>query len=378
MKRDKIQVEISKDALRHNFKAVASLVKPAKVMAVVKSNAYGHGLLEVARAVHGLTDWFGVDNIDEALALRHAGIKKSILILGYTRIDRIVDAVRHNISFVAYDIESLRVASRVGSRKRPARVHLKLETGLTRQGLSTGDLEAVSALLKRVRTVTVEGASTHYANIEDTNDDAYAMKQLVRFEKFLDVLKEHGIEPTVTHTACSAAAILYPDTRFNLIRLGISLYGLWSSDRTQASSQRLGITLSLRPALTWKTIIAQVKRVPKGTPVSYGLTEYTKRDSKIAVLPIGYWDGYDRAGMSSRAEVLIRGKRCRILGRVCMNMCMADVTDVPGVKAEDEVVLLGRQGREAVTAEHLADLCGTINYEIVTRINPLIPRVIVN
>jgi alanine racemase len=377
MKRLKTWVEIDRSALRHNLKAVSKLVKPAKTMAVIKSNAYGHGLVEVALAVRSQADWFGVDSIDEALTLRKIGIRQPILILGFTRADRVKEAVNASVSFVAYDVATLKAASLAGTIRCPARIHLKLETGLTRQGIQENDLQRILTFLQKTKTVQVEGASTHFANIEDTEDDAYAMKQLKRYEQLLRILKVYGYEPLVKHTACSAAAILYPSTRFDLIRLGISLYGLWSSDRTELAKERSGIKLTLKSSLTWKTIVSQVKSVPKGTSVSYGLTEYTKRDSKIAVLPIGYWDGFDRVGMSRKGEVLVRGKRCKILGRVCMNMCMADVTDVPGVQAEDEVVLIGKQGSEVITAESMANKADTINYEIVTRINPLIPRLVV-
>jgi alanine racemase len=180
--------------------------------------------------------------------------------------------------------------------------------------------------------------------------------------------------PKYKHTASTAASILYSDTHFDMVRTGIGLYGLWPSEDTRRRSQH---RLTLKPVLSWKTIVAQVKDVRKGTPVSYGLTERVRRDSKVAVLPIGYADGFDRVANSKRGHVLVGGRRCKVLGRVCMNMAMVDVTDVARVRPEDEVVLIGQQGRERIAAEELAALAGTINYEIVTRINWDIPRMMI-
>lgn len=376
MKRAKTWVEVSRSALQHNIQQIKRLVTPSSVMAVVKSNAYGHGLLEVAHAVEKDADFFGVDSVDEGLSLRHKGVTKPILILGYTLHERVRDAVQGNLALTAYDAETIRCAARVTSRKHPARLHLKVETGLHRQGVDEKELVRLLRLMKRERFVELDGLSTHYANIEDTRDDGYAKQQLERFEHACETAQQMGCEPRWRHTACSAAAMLYPETRFNLVRLGIVMYGLWPSQTTMVSARSLGRRADLRPALAWKTHIAQVKRVKKGEPISYGLTERVKRDSLIAVLPVGYWDGYDR-GFSRQAEVLVRGHRCRILGRVCMNMCVADVTDAPRARVEDEVVLLGKQGREEVTADELAEKIGTINYEIVTRINPQLPRIVV-
>lgn len=376
MSLDKTWVEISLSRLIRNLREIKRLVAPSAVMAVVKANAYGHGLVKVARALASEADWFGVDQINEALELRRGGIKKPILIMGYTRHVRVEDAVRHDVSFVAYDRATVRAAAQAATKKHPARVHLKIETGLHRQGASVEDALVLAKAMAREPHVIVEGASTHFANIEDTRDDAYAMKQLSRFNGALASLKKIGHEPAWKHAACSAAAILYPDTRFNLSRAGIAMYGLWPSQTTLVSAQSLAHSPILEPALSWKTVVAQVKHVPRNEPVSYGLTERVKRNSVIAVLPVGYWDGYDR-DLSRQGEVLVHGHRCRIIGRVCMNMCVADVTDVPRVRAEDEVVLLGQQNNEEISAEEIAEKIGTINYEILARINPLLKRIFV-
>jgi alanine racemase len=378
----KTWLEISKDNILRNLKEFGRILgKDVKIMAVVKSNAYGHGLAEMAEVLaRGTFDntvkgapcqtmWFGVDSIDEAIILKKTGVDAPILILGYTELSRLKDAVEGKFRLTVYNKETI---TALGKLKKPAKAHLKIETGTTRQGIGESEILDFMEYARKFKNIEIEGLSTHFANIEDTTNHAYAKKQLARFESVIALLSKVPFDIPVKHVACSAAAILFKETHFNMARIGIGMYGMWSSKETFVSAKH---KLKLKPALTWKTIIAQIKKVKKGTPVSYGLTEKVSRDSLIAVLPIGYYDGFDR-GLSSIGNVLVHGKRCKILGRICMNMCMADVTDVKNVKIEDEVVLLGRQGREEITAEEIAGKLGTINYEVVTRINPGIKRFI--
>lgn len=374
----KTWVEVSAGALRANAAALKKAAgRQVKLMAVVKANAYGHGLAETARALaKSEADWYGVDTLREAEALRAAGAKKPVLILGYTPLADVARTVRAGFSLTAYDLATVRAASQAGTKRRPAKLHLKIETGTSRQGIADWDLDAFARYVKRSPNVTIEGVSTHYANIEDTTDSLYAMSQLRRFDAALALLDGHGIKPAIAHTAASAAAMLFPQTHFGMVRTGIALYGLWPSKETRVSAAASGRSLALKPALAWKTIVAQVKSLRAGTPVSYGLTERVTRDSRVAVIPVGYWDGYDRK-LSSVGRVLIRGKLAKVLGRVCMNMFVVDVTDIPGIKAEDEVVLIGKQRDLVITAEDVAAGAGTINYEIVSRINPTLPRVLV-
>ncbi len=368
-------VEISRQNLLHNIDEIRKLLKPeTSLMAVVKSNAYGHGIAEVAKITNSKVDWFGVDSIDEALLLKKTGIKKPILILGYIPLKRLNEAVKNGFRFVVYSYETVKVLSKIYNLK--SIIHLKVETGTSRQGIGENEILNFIKFIKKFPNIKIEGIYTHFANIEDTTDHSYAEKQLGIFKRIIRLLEKNGIEIPIKHTACSAAAILFPETHFNLVRLGLSQYGLWPSKETFVSAKMSKRSIELKPALAWKTIIAQIKNVKKGVPVSYGLTEKVNRDSKIAVLPVGYWDGFDR-GLSSVGNVLIQGKRCKILGRVCMNMCVVDVTDIPGVKTEDEVVLIGKQGKEQITIEDIAGKLGTINYEVATRINPLIKRVII-
>ncbi len=372
----KTWIEIDAAALSRNFRSLSRLAKPAKTMAVIKANAYGHGLLEAATVLNKAgAAWFGVDHVDEALRLRKAGFKQSVLVLGYTPLDRLAEAVKKDISLVAYNLDTFRVLAKLKGKK--ARVHVPVETGLTRQGIGEGELDLVlSCLTRHASRFILEGVHTHFANIEDTKSRAYADHQLSEYKKAIEKFEAYKLYPKFKHTASTAASILYSDTHFDLARTGIGLYGLWPSEsiRKAQSAKR---KVRLEAALTWKTMVAQVKNVKRGTPVSYGLTERVRRDSKVAVLPIGYADGFDRVANSKRGHVLIGGKRCKVLGRVCMNMTMVDVTDVSKVKAEDEVVLIGKQGKERITAEELASLGKTINYEIVTRINWDVPRIVI-
>ncbi len=372
-------VEVSRAALLRNLRFFKGLVHPAQTMCVVKANAYGHGMALVSQVCGTEADWFGVDTFDEASTLRLQKIHQPILVMGYVLPEQIMQAVEERISWVVYTVDMIKQAAAAAKRVgKPAHVHLKLETGLTRQGLPLSDLPGVIKVLKGCGThLIVEGISTHYANVEDRASLSYADAQLDQFEAGAAYLAAAGCNPRFKHTAATAAAMLMPSSRQDLVRLGISLYGLWPSESTQASFLQQMPGESLFPALTWKTVVIQVKHVPKGTPVGYGLTERVSRDSVIAVLPIGYWDGYDRTGMSRKAEVLIREKRCKVLGRICMNMCMVDATDVPGIRQEDEVVILGSQKGERVSAEELAHHADTIHYELVTRINPVIPRMLV-
>jgi len=393
----KTWVEVSRENILHNIKSLRSLLdlkeggaqhsKPL-FMAVVKSNAYGHGLEEVSKicAESGQVDWFAVDNIDEALILRQLKIEQPILILGYIPFARIIEAVENNISFVAYNTELLDYLTNLtppNKEKLKIKIHIKIETGTSRQGIEGEELLAFVKKANEIDNLVIEGLYTHYANIEDTTDSTYAMEQLKRFNENISLLdsrlrgndKEKWSDGVIKHSACSAAFINYPETHFDMIRAGISLYGMWSSNEAKLVAKQKNVNLELKPALTWQTQIVQIKKIPAGTPVSYGLTETVKRDSTIGIMPIGYWDGYDR-GLSGIGEVLINGQRAKILGRICMNMTVVDLTDIKEKNLFNGVVLLGQSGSEYITAEELAKKIGTINYEITTRINPLIKRIV--
>ena len=369
-------VEIDRAAVLHNLRVLRERVAPAQIMAVVKGNAYGHGLHEVASIVRDEADWFGVNALHEAEALRADGHVRPILILGHTPPEQAAAVVRGGFRQVIYDRDLMEALSCVAQdANRAARVHVKVETGTNRQGVAGDELAALVAAVRARPELALEGLYTHYANIEEAGDFAYAGRQLARFEAAVACV-ETGVPVPVKHTACSAAAILYPQTYFNLVRIGISLYGLWPSEATRRAACAGARPLALRPALAWKCRIAQVKDVPADETVGYGCTFRTERPTRLAVLPVGYYEGLDR-GLSNRGVALVRGRRAPIAGRVCMNMTMLDVTDVTGAAAGDEVVLIGAQGEETITAEEMGALLDTINYEVVTRIGASVPRLVV-
>ncbi len=373
-------VEIDKAALSHNIGLFRALVgEKKKLLAVVKANAYGHGLREISGlALERGVDWLGVHSLDEALALRGFGISAPVLILGAVARADLDQAVEADVRLTVYNPETVdRLESVCRRLGRKARLHIKVETGTNRQGVAAQQLLALARRIRRSPNLVLEGLSSHFANIEDTTDPAYPDLQLENYRKAVAQLESRGIRIPVKHMSCTAATILFPKTHYDMTRVGIGLYGLWPSKETYLSCLHLHLTpLKLKPVLSWRTRIAQVKSLAKGSFVGYGCTYRTTRPSRLAVLPVGYSDGYDR-GLSNSGYVLIRGRRAPVRGRVAMDFIMVDVTDVPGARLEDEVTLLGRDGRESLTAEQLASLAGTISYEVLARLNPLMPRLVV-
>jgi alanine racemase len=373
-------VELDAEAVRHNLAEFRRRIGPDVALgAVVKSNAYGHGMLEVARLAQDAgADWLCVNNAEEGVRLRQAGHDLPVLVMGYVPHDGLDEIVEHRLTPVVYDPLAIELLDRSAqARDRVVAVHLKVETGTHRQGVSTDRLPQLAARVAAAPGLELGGLSTHFANIEDTTDHRFAESQIDCFTKAVDTLRAAGHSVPIRHTACSAATVLFTRTHMDLVRVGISLYGLWPSKETYVSCLERGKpTLELKPVMTWKTRIAQIKDVPEGSWVGYGCTYRTTRLSRIAVLPVGYHEGYDR-GLSGIGHVLVRGKRAPVRGRVCMNMTLVDLTDVPEASIEDEVVLLGSQGDERLPAEQLAAWCGTIAYEIVARIHPALPRRVV-
>jgi alanine racemase len=373
-------VEIDAKAVRNNVAEFRRRIGAGpKLGAVVKSNAYGHGMLDVARlALEAGADWLCVNNAAEGEALRGAGITAPVLVMGYVPLAQLSTVVACGLQPVVYNVETLdRLNALAAAAKRRIPVHVKVETGTHRQGVLERDVAEFIARIDAAPALELAGVSTHFANIEDTTDHGFAETQIAAYARIVDAIAAVHPAPVVRHAACSAAVLLFNRTHLDLARVGISLYGLWPSKETYVSCLERGKpSLDLHPVMTWKTRVAQVKDVPEGGFVGYGLTWRATRPTKIAVLPVGYYEGFDRE-LSGLAHVLVRGRRAPIRGRICMNMCMADVTDIPGAALEDEVVLLGRQGDERVTAEQLAGWCGTITYEIVSRIHPSLPRVVV-
>ncbi len=374
------RVEISRAALVQNIREFRRLVgRKRKFLAVVKANAYGHGLIEVAKiALRNGVDWLGVNSVEEGSALRAAGVKEPILVLGYAPFHGLEEAVARDLRLTVYNRETVRRLGALALRTgKTVALHVKVETGTWRQGVEVKEVAAFVRDIRKRPGLVVEGLSSHFANIEDTTKHDYPRRQLEAYRSACRELEARGLGVPLRHMSCTASTILFPEPEFNLARVGIGLYGLWPSKETFLSCiLEKKKPLSLEPVLSWKARIAQVKKVPAGSYIGYGGTYRTTRPTVLAVVPVGYFDGYDR-GLSNAAHVLVKGRRAPVRGRVAMDFFMADVTDVPGVKLEDEVTLLGVDGRERISAEDLASLAGTISYEILSRINPLIPRVIV-
>ncbi|MEZ4087844.1 MAG: alanine racemase [Candidatus Gracilibacteria bacterium] len=371
-------VELSRENAAHNVKVLRSLVGDRIICSAVKANAYGHGLAEMGRLlVEGGVDWLAVDCLEEALLLRENDVKVPIYIMGYTRLDDLETVVDQGFNFVVYNPETFERLNAVTQKLgKPALTHLKLETGTNRQGVMEGDLEEIARFYKENERLELIGAATHFANIEDTTNHEYAQQQFAQFEKMLGMLADFGLKPKYRHCANSAAVILFPHTHLDFVRPGIANYGMWPSRETFVTAQEQKRDIELKPVLEWKTRVAEVKHIPKGSTISYGRTFETKRDSVIAVLPIGYSNGFPRS-LSNQAHVLIGGEMAPVAGRVMMNMVVVDVTDIPGVQVEDEVVIIGKQGNKRITAEDVAALEGTINYETTTMINPATARLVV-
>ena len=373
-------MEVSAGALRHNIAVLRGVLTPStKIAAVVKANAYGHGLPEVVRAIAGHVEWLAVHSPVEAAQIRGLGVTGPILVMGFALPGdlRLLDADCHLL------VSSVEVVEWLGEMKRERGVaipvHLKVETGTNRQGIRAEEIPAMCEAAGGAG-LEVAGIAMHFANIEDTLEHDFAREQVERFRSAVDLAERVlGFRPPWIHAACSAAALLFRDADFNLARVGISLYGHWPSRETRLSwmLEHGRDALELEPALTWRTVVGQVKRVPAGETVGYGRSWRALRDTVLAVLPVGYADGYPRA-LGNRARVLVNGVPAPVVGRVCMNITMVDVTDVPAVRVGDPVVLLGREGKEAVTAEELAELSGTINYEILARLSPAVPRRVVD
>lgn len=378
MSEEKTWVEVSSANLLHNLRQFRQRVgDKTKICGVVKSNAYGHDLKLIAKEIEPYIDFFAVDSITEALQLKEQGTNKPILILGFTLHDNLPEVINNDFHQIITNYETLlAILQNAEKMTKPANIHLKIETGTSRQGIFPRDMDKYLTLIKNNHLLNLAGVSTHYANIEDTTDHSFAFNQLEIYKKAVQKIQVQGFTNFIKHTACSAAAVLYPQSYFDMVRLGISLYGYWSSPQTMAVAKQNNIKIELKPALTWKTKIAHLKTLPAGSCISYGCTEKVEEPTTIAVLPVGYWDGFDRK-LSSLGNVLIQGKRCKIMGRVCMNMTVVNVNHLDNPKIEDEVVLLGTQNNQKITAEELADQINTINYEVVTKINPLIKRILI-
>lgn len=366
-------IELSKGALIHNFKALKSLIPNKKIACVVKANAYGHGQNEVVKILEPHTDYFQIDDIEELRLLRGIS-KKPALVFGYVQKSDLEEVVRLRGIPTIYDVERLALLQKIGAKqKRKIPIHIKIDARLGRQGLLLASIPEFVSKLKKMPNIKVEGIYSHFANIEDTTNTAHAKKQVADFMYAIQLFVRAGIQDAHIHLSATSGVLAIDATLpTSLARLGIGLYGMWPSEELQKSAKK---KIKLIPVMRWVSHIAQVKEIPKGFSVGYGCTYVAKRPTTIAVIPQGYSDGFDR-GLSNCGEVLIRGKRAPIIGRVAMNIIVADVTHIKNARVEDEVVLLGSQKNAQITAEEIAKKLGTINYEITTRVSSLLPRIV--
>ena len=373
-------INVDTNALAHNYEQFRSLIAGnTRLCAVVKSNAYGHSIVDYALTLDRIgVDWFAVDSLVEGERLREQGVEKPILVLGYTLPDMFAKAAEQRISVTISSVENLKKAASASldDARGDLRVHLKIDTGMHRQGVFESEIDEVIEILQSADNVKLEGLYTHFPNAKNPSEPQYTKTQLEIFERVREKVESAGFSP-IKHTAASSSTIIFPESHYDMVRVGIGLYGLWPAEATKQYAKD---RIPLRPILSWKTLISEVKTVPAGSRFGYGLTESVSRETRMAVLPIGYWHGYDRS-LSSIGHVLIRGQRAKVLGTISMDITVVDVTGIDGVEQDDEVTLIGSdpststgQAADEVSADELAGMTGTINYEIVTRINPLIKR----
>jgi len=369
-------VRVSLDALRANAQALRDLVAPAKAAFVVKSNAYGHGLAAVGRAVEPLAHRICVYSIDEAIALRDAGITRPIFVMGPIESANLDEALTRKVEIALWDTHSyLRaVANAAGRRHMRFPVHVKINTGAARLGLEPRDAPDAIEDYARISELDITGVFSHLAAAEEL-DSPFTSAQVEKFEHVMQFtqpsLERKGIRP-IRHIAASAAAMLWPQTRLDMARIGIALYGLWPSAQTRIAMN--GADLELQPALSFGTKLAAVRPVETGTPIGYGCSYHAPKTTRIGIVPLGYADGIPRL-LSNRGAFVVGGGRCPIVGRVCMNMTMIDLAQAPEAKPGDPVTLIGSQGAAAVSCDDWAEWAETINYEIVTRLPGDLPRI---
>jgi len=366
----KTWIEISRSAARRNYQTFRKLLEPnTRLFAVVKSNAYGHGLLLFSKLVDQLgVDGFCVDALIEGLKLRHEGIKKPILVLGPTLPQLLRDAAEGNITVSISNFESLKAFLAL---KNPPQFHIKVDTGMHRQGFYPEDIPKVTKTLRTSRIQhpsSFTGVYTHFASAKDINYPTYTEQQFAEFQKVIALLERAGFKNLMRHAAATGGTLVNKKYHLDAVRIGIGLYGL-------PPSRELAVQLTnahLTPVMAWKTLVSEVKTIKAGEYIGYDLTERMPRAGKIAVLPVGYWHGYPRA-LSGVGQVLIQGKRAKVLGRVSMDLLVVDATGI-AVKGGDHAVLIGKDHGEEMRATEVAERHAASHYELVTRLNPLIHR----
>lgn len=356
-------------AVRHNLTEAKKRIGGKKLLAVVKTDAYGHGAVRVSTAVADLVDYYAVACLSEAVELREGGIKKPVLILGYTSPKEYGELLAYNITPTIYTLDAAEKLSEIaillGTK---AKIHIAVDTGMGRIGFlpSTENADTV-ARIAALPGIEIEGMFTHFAKA-DEYDKSYTESQIAHFDRFVEKLAERGVRIPIRHCYNSAAIIDLAETKYEMVRSGIITYGLFPSDEVQREN------VNLQPVMEWKAHVIHVKTLPAGCGISYGATYVTDKERRIATVSVGYGDGYPRS-LSGRGRVLIHGKFAPILGRVCMDQMMVDVSDIPDVEPEDIVTLFGRDGDAYLPADEVADLSGRFNYELVCDISMRVSKI---
>lgn len=366
----RVYAPIDLDAVVYNMESMKKNISPdTGMIGVVKTDGYGHGAVPVAQAVDPYVAGYAVATIDEALNLRRHGVVKPVLILGVTHVSRYEELLEHDIRPAVFTMEQAKPLSDLAVRAgRTANIHLALDTGMSRIGMTPDEQGAdLAAGIAGLPGIRAEGLFTHFARADET-DKKEAQAQLSRYLHFVELLKERGVDIPVKHCSNSAGIIDLPSANLDLVRAGISIYGLYPSDEVDKNR------VPLKPAMGLKSFVTYVKTLEPGQAVSYGGTFVAERSMRVATIPVGYGDGYPR-NLSGKGHVLIHGERAAILGRVCMDQFMVDVTDIPDVDVDTEVTLIGTDGKDQIRVEELSDLCGRFHYELVCDIGKRVPRV---
>ncbi len=368
-------IEISKKNLIHNIKQFRSLAnKNTKLAVVIKGNAYGHGQNIIAKILEPFVDYFFVNSIEELKLLRTIS-RKQVLLLGYVEKFDLAEMMKLECVPAFFSIEQLKEINKVAqSLNIKQNIHISVDAHLGREGFLVSDLSLVFQEIQKLKNIKLTGIYAHFANIEDTRNFNHAQKQIREYDTALRLAAQFGFRDLDTHISSTSGILAYEKGKgiHKIVRLGVSLYGMWPSEDLKLLYRN---KIKLKPVLSWKTKVAQVKVLPGGHTIGYGLSYKTKRETRVALIPQGYSDGLDR-GLSNKGEVLIKGTRCKVLGRISMNMFIVNVSHLPSVKVEDEVVIIGMQGKQEITAEEIAKKINTINYEITARISSLLPRVV--
>lgn len=371
-KYSRVKAVVSLDAIAHNFEEMRKQIAgETKMIAVIKADGYGHGASAIAQMIHDHEYiWgFATATAEEALALRQEGVTKPILILGLVFEEHFSELIARDIRLTVCDLEMAKKLNREAGRQgKNVHIHLALDTGMNRIGYADTEASVKEILqIHALSNVTIEGMFTHFARA-DEYDRSPAMVQLERYLSFAELLQEAGVEIPIRHCSNSAGIIRIPEANLNVVRAGITIYGIYPSNEVERD------IIKLQPAMELKSHISYVKELGEGEAISYGGTYVTEKQTKVATIPVGYADGYPRQ-LSNKGWVLIHGKRAHILGRVCMDQFMVDVTEIPDVKAGDEVTLIGRDGNEFISIEEMGDLSGRFSYEFACEISKRVPRV---